>query len=188
MAEQHKEASTEQSVQIDNTQTKTPDNIVKRDRSTTVGGSRRSWATLASIATGRELPLMRIHHSDTGKEWYEYQDEKGEWLEGASIVMPDDAKLGNKSQQYATALTYARRQTALMGLKLAVEDGEPDETDDVRQPRAIPETGELATPKQIDAIYRFGGIPRGISRENLTKAQASEILERYIEQKKQNRL
>lgn len=81
-----------------------------------------NYASLADIVRqGNELPKMKTG-TENGKEYVYYLDnELKEWIRGAEIVIPQ-MKSMNAAQQYGSALTYARRYTALMSLQLTSGD------------------------------------------------------------------
>lgn len=85
-----------------------------------------NYTSLADIANaGFEIPKMRVRPTDTG-EFIEYFDGK-DWQTGAKIVVPE-MKGSNEAQRYGSALTYARRYTALMALQLVCSDDDNVET------------------------------------------------------------
>ena len=85
-----------------------------------------NYASLADIVKqGFEIPKMRLSRID-GEDFIEYYDGK-EWQLGARIVVPD-MKGSNDAQCYGSALTYARRYTALMALGLVCDDDTKIET------------------------------------------------------------
>lgn len=91
------------------------------------------YTSLADIVlAGYELPKMRIAHladasgtpvivGDAPVEYIEAYIE-GEWVRGARIVVPKNVQKMNEAQAYGSALTYARRYTALTLLGIACED------------------------------------------------------------------
>lgn len=84
------------------------------------------YTSLADIANeGFEIPKMRVRPTETG-EFIEYFDGK-DWQTGAKIVVPE-MKGSNEAQRYGSALTYARRYTALMALQLVCSDDDDVET------------------------------------------------------------
>ena len=88
-----------------------------------------NYASLADIVNaGFELPQMRIKPTDNG-EYVEYLDDKGEWQIGAKVVVPD-MKGSNEAQRYGAAISYARRFTAQLALKIATSDDQKIETQD----------------------------------------------------------
>ena len=85
------------------------------------------YSSLGDIANaGFEIPKMRVMATEFG-EFVEYLDEKGEWQTGAKIVVPD-MKGSNEAQRYGSALTYARRYTAMLALQLVCDDDDKVET------------------------------------------------------------
>ena len=101
-----------------NSQTK-----VVKNRSKAYGYNYTSLADIANA--GFEIPKMRVRPTEFG-EFIEYFDGN-EWQTGAKIVVPD-MKGSNEAQRYGSALTYARRYTALMSLQLVCADDQDIET------------------------------------------------------------
>lgn len=80
-----------------------------------------NYASLGDIVEqGNEIPEMRIKPTEFG-EFIEYKDKDGNWQIGSKIVVPE-MKGMNAAQAYGSALTYARRYTALMALALVCDD------------------------------------------------------------------
>lgn len=91
-----------------------------------------NYTSLADIVNaGQELPQMRIKPTENG-EYIEYLDDKGEWQIGARVVIPD-MKGSNDAQKYGAAISYARRYTAQLALKLATTDDQAVETQSAEQ-------------------------------------------------------
>ena len=90
-----------------------------------------NYASLADIVNaGFELPQMRLKPTEYG-EYVEYLDDKGEWQTGAKVVVPD-LKNSNDAQKYGAAISYARRFTAQLALKIATSDDQAVETKDAK--------------------------------------------------------
>lgn len=98
----------------------------------TTQGYGYKYVDLAGIAkAGVEIPPMRIATLTDGQnnpiivggQPVEYIEAlvNGEWIRGARIVIPSMAK-SNEAQCYGSALTYARRYTALTVLGIATDD------------------------------------------------------------------
>ena len=91
-----------------------------------------NYTSLADIENaGYKLPQMRlkvINESD----YIEYLDDKGEWQLGAKVVVPD-MRGSNEAQKYGAAISYARRFTAQLYLKLATTDDQAVETQSKEQ-------------------------------------------------------
>lgn len=111
-----------------------------------------NYASLSDIVKqGYDLPKMKTGSED-GKDFIYYKDEEG-WQRGAEIVIPENviSKEGkpkmNKAQLYMSAITYAKRSTALMCLQLATDD-------DVEIENAE-EVIENATEKQISYLFKL---------------------------------
>ena len=86
-----------------------------------------NYTSLADIVNaGLELPQMRLKPTENG-EYIEYLDDKGEWQIGARVVVPD-MKGSNDAQKYGAAISYARRFTAQLALKIATTDDQAIET------------------------------------------------------------
>ena len=81
-----------------------------------------SYASLGDIAKqGFTLPKMKTGTEGEKEYIFYYDAELKEWVRGAEIVVPDSKGM-NKAQLYGSALTYARRYTALLSLQLACDD------------------------------------------------------------------
>lgn len=97
------------------------------------------YTSLADIVlAGYELPKMRVAVlvdasgtpvivGDAPVEYIEAFINDGdsnvkEWVRGARIVVPKNVQKMNEAQAYGSALTYARRYTALTLLGIACED------------------------------------------------------------------
>ena len=86
-----------------------------------------NYTSLADIVNaGLELPQMRVKPTENG-EYIEYLDDKGEWQIGAKVVVPD-MKGSNDAQKYGAAISYARRFTAQLALRIATTDDQAIET------------------------------------------------------------
>lgn len=86
-----------------------------------------NYTSLADIVNaGYDLPQMRIKPTENG-DYIEYLDDKGEWQIGAKVVVPD-MRGSNEAQKYGAAISYARRFTAQLYLKLATTDDQAVET------------------------------------------------------------
>jgi len=80
-----------------------------------------NYASLADIVNqGFKLPVMETRSLD-GQTFMGWLDDKGEWHQGAPLVVPE-MKGMNAAQAMGSALTYARRYTAQMALGLACDD------------------------------------------------------------------
>lgn len=149
-----------------------------------------NYASLADIVNeGYNLPVMKTGTED-GREYVFWlmnhpmnisengvlTDEGCEWVRGAEIIIPESPKnkFGkdkmNAAQLYGTALTYARRYTAMMALGLASEDDEAVERGDDPQEEKKEETKQvkLATKTQIEKIKSL-----------LNEEQVAKMLEYY---------
>ena len=91
-----------------------------------------NYTSLADIVNaGYDLPQMRIKPTENG-DYIEYLDDKGEWQIGAKVVVPD-MRGSNEAQKYGAAISYARRFTAQLYLKLATTDDQAVETQSKEQ-------------------------------------------------------
>lgn len=80
-----------------------------------------NYASLADIVNqGFKIPVMETRVIE-GQLFMGWIDEKGEWRQGAPIIVPE-MKGMNAAQAMGSALTYARRYTAQMALGLACDD------------------------------------------------------------------
>ena len=87
-----------------------------------------SYASLGDIAKqGFTLPKMKTGTEGEKEYIFYYDTELKEWVRGAEIVVPESKGM-NKAQLYGSALTYARRYTALLSLQLACDDDKEIET------------------------------------------------------------
>lgn len=76
-----------------------------------------------------------------------------EWIKGARVVIPKSTKM-NEAQAYGSAITYARRYTALMLLGIACDD---DNKIEVRS-KAEAEAQELEEmKKELAELYKKAG-------------------------------
>lgn len=91
-----------------------------------------NYTSLADIVNaGYDLPQMRLKPTENG-EYIEYLDDKGEWQLGARVVVPE-MKGSNDAQKYGAAISYARRFTAQLALKIATTDDQAVETQTAEQ-------------------------------------------------------
>ena len=80
-----------------------------------------NYASLADIVNqGFDLPTMETRNID-GQTFMGWLDDKNEWHQGAPLIVPE-MKGMNAAQAMGSALTYARRYTAQMALRLACDD------------------------------------------------------------------
>lgn len=162
-----------------------------------------NYASLSDIAAqGYEIPKMKTESEYEEEFVYYYDAELKEWIRGAKVVIPeailnkDGKPVMNKAQLYGSALTYARRYTALLALQLCCSDD--SNLEDVGENNANKgyneeaDTGEPATEKQLAVVAKLGSDAIanilnhfGLNEiTQLTKAQASEVISRFL--KKQN--
>lgn len=105
-----------------------------------------NYASLGDIvAQGFEIPEMRIKPTEFG-EYIEFKDKEGNWQIGSKIVVPE-MKGMNAAQAYGSALTYARRYTALMALALVCDD---DKKLEAQGPAQESPKAKKAQPGHID--------------------------------------
>lgn len=148
------------------------------------------YASLGDIAKqGFIIPKMKTC-TEEGKDYIYYFDQDlKEWIRGAEIVVPDGKGM-NKAQLYGSALTYARRYTALLALQLACDLDENienlDENGEMKGKKKDYKTNSeprKATANQInyvkslftehDKLLEWAGVNKF---EDLTYDQASELI------------
>lgn len=144
-----------------------------------------NYASLSDIAKqGYEIPKMKVGIHDGSDYIYYYDKELNEWIQGAKVVVPQSKGM-NEAQMYGSALTYARRYTALLSLQLACEDD--------KQIEELGKQEELISPKQMDILlknYQGENLFKLLQANNLerledmTKSRASEIISKLIERSK----
>ena len=115
-----------------------------------------NYASLSDIVKqGYDLPKMKTGTDPISlRDYiYYYDADLKDWQRGAEIVIPENviskegkAKM-NKAQLYMSAVTYAKRSTALMYLQLA--------TDDDTEIENAQEEVAKATDKQIDYLFKL---------------------------------
>lgn len=136
-----------------------------------------NYASLADIVNeGYNLPVMKTETASNGKDYVYWLSGENYWIRGAEIIIPESPKnkFGkdkmNAAQLYGTALTYARRYTAMMALGLASEDDEAVERGDDPQEEKKEETKQvkLATRTQVEKIKSL-----------LNEEQIAKMLEYY---------
>lgn len=149
-----------------------------------------NYASLSDIVKqGQKLPLMRVRVID-GLQFVQWKDAEGNWQTGAQVPTDFTSKGMNVAQAYGSALTYARRYTALMALQLACEDDK--DIENARQSASEPARASKATKtsnqpsEATDAQKRalhalLGNKYDGFIAKNvkgtLTKAKASQLIE-----------
>lgn len=118
------------------------------------------------VLAGVELPPMRVATLTDGNgspvivdgrpiEYIEAQIKTGnayEWIRGARIVIPQESKM-NSAQLYGSALTYARRYTALTVLGIACEDDSKLEVRTESDQKALDEEAK----KELKDLYDKAG-------------------------------
>ena len=122
------------------------------------------------VLAGVELPPMRVAVLVDGEQTpvldkdgnpIEYIEAevlvengtKREWVRGARIVIPSGNKM-NEAQAYGSALTYARRYTALTVLGIACDD---DNKIEVHSQEESEEQQLANMRKDLDALYKKAG-------------------------------
>ena len=135
-------------------------------------GYNYSYTSLGDLVMeGVELPPMRIATLTDGNgdpviidgrpvEYIEMQvtTENGqrtacEWVRGARVVIPSGTKM-NEAQAYGSAITYARRYSALMLLGIACDDDNKIEVHSKEEAKAQ----ELAQmEKELNELYKKAG-------------------------------
>lgn len=136
-------------------------------------GYNYSYTSLSDIViAGYDLPPMRVAvlTNDAGEpvivdgapvEYIEMQMITGngtthEWVRGARVVLPKGAKNNsmNDAQLYGSAITYARRYTAMMMFGIACDDDDKLET----KTKAEAQEQELAGMKEdLEELYKKAG-------------------------------
>lgn len=138
-------------------------------------GYKYKYTSLSDIViAGYELPPMRIATltntagdpvvvNGAPVEYIEVSCEihnRFEWLRGARVVIPKqpegakDNKTMNDAQLYGSAITYARRYTAMMLFGIACDDDDKLET----KTKADAEAQELAGMKEeLEELYKKAG-------------------------------
>lgn len=151
-------------------------NIVKNESE----GYGYNYASLGDIVKqGYTLPKMKTA-TDEGCEYVFYFDvELNEWIRGARLVVPENKGM-NKAQLYGSALTYARRYTALMALQLACADDEAiEDTDANGESKSVP----AATEKQINYILKL--YDKEVLNDIVEYYQVNDLSELNINQAKE---
>lgn len=156
-----------------------------------------NYASLGDIVNqGFDIPQMRIKPTEFG-EFVEWLDKNGEWQMGSKIVVPD-MKGMNAAQAYGSALTYARRYTALMALALVCDDDKALEKQapvqvkagDAPQRPAKTSTGRLTmTDKQegyLRALYAKAGMTTEQADERIAKIETIDDAKAEIERVKES--
>lgn len=133
-------------------------------------GYNYSYTSLADIViAGYDLPPMRVAvlTNDAGEpvivdgapvEYIEMQRPLGnafEWVRGARVVIPKKNNTSmNEAQLYGSAITYARRYTAMMMFGIACDDDDKLET----KTQADAQAQELAGMKEdLEELYKKAG-------------------------------
>ena len=157
-------------------------NIVKNYSS----GYGYKYASLADIALqGYEIPKMKTG-TEGDREYVYYLDKDlNEWIRGAGVVVPDSKGM-NAAQLYGSALTYARRYTALLALQLACDDDKAIEDTDAEGNQKTP---RKASDKQIEYLKKLYSIEeqaRIIQHYKVEKMEDLDaaIVSQYIENAK----
>lgn len=159
-------------------------NIVKNNSE----GYGYNYSSLADIVKqGYTLPKMKTGTEENIEYIYYYDAEVKEWIRGARVVVPDTKM--NKAQLYGSALTYARRYTALMALQLACTDDETIEDTDVNGELKSGKKGpKTASQKQVDyllKLYTPADIKAIMDHYGLVKIEdlPADIASKYINEK-----
>lgn len=127
-------------------------------------GYNYSYTSLGDLVMeGVELPPMRIATLTDGGgdpviidgrpvEYIEMKMNE-EWVKGARVVIPSGTKM-NEAQAYGSAITYARRYSALMLLGIACDDDNKIEVHSKEEAKAQ----ELAQmEKELNELYKKAG-------------------------------
>ena len=127
-------------------------------------GHNYHYANLADIARqGIEIPPMRVIpltdnegniQTDANGNPIEHVEAliSGEWVRGARIVIPSNAR-SNEAQNYGAALTYARRYTVLTLLGIATDDDDKIESHSEADQKA----NEEAALAELKTLYEKAG-------------------------------
>lgn len=157
-------------------------NIVKNNST----GYGYKYASLADIASqGYEIPKMKTG-TDGEKEYVYYFDpELKDWIRGAGVIVPENKGM-NAAQLYGSALTYARRYTALLALQLACDDDKAIEDTDAEGNQKTP---RKASDKQIEylaKLYSRADIEAIMAHYKVEKLEDldASIVSQYIENAK----
>lgn len=115
------------------------------------------------VLAGVELPPMRVAVLTNGEmepiivdgQPIEYIEAKvdGDWIRGARIVVPSGNKM-NEAQAYGSALTYARRYTALSILGIACDDDNKIEVHSKEESEAQQVENMQ---KELETLYKKAG-------------------------------
>ena len=147
-----------------------------------------SYASLGDIAKqGFTLPKMKTGTEGEREYIFYYDAELKDWVRGAEIVVPDSKGM-NKAQLYGSALTYARRYTALLSLQLACDDDKELES----KPKSgifdepIPNSNLKSLADEFRSLYPQEEQERILNGLKLKKAEEIGIvdLQKYINFKK----
>ena len=145
-----------------------------------------SYASLGDIAKqGFTLPKMKTGTEGEREYIFYYDVELKEWVRGAEIVVPDSKGM-NKAQLYGSALTYARRYTALLSLQLACDDDKELESKPKIFDEPIPNGNLKSLADEFRSLYPQEEQERILNGLKLKKAEEIGIvdLQKYINFKK----
>jgi hypothetical protein len=145
-----------------------------------------SYASLGDIAKqGFTLPKMKTGTEGEREYIFYYDVELKEWVRGAEIVVPESKGM-NKAQLYGSALTYARRYTALLSLQLACDDDKELETKPKIFDEPIPNGNLKSLADEFRSLYPQEEQERILNGLKLKKAEEIGIvdLQKYINFKK----
>lgn len=145
-----------------------------------------SYASLGDIAKqGFTLPKMKTGTEGEREYIFYYDVELKEWVRGAEIVVPDSKGM-NKAQLYGSALTYARRYTALLSLQLACDDDKELESKPKIFDEPIPNGNLKSLADEFRSLYPQEEQERILNGLKLKKAEEIGIvdLQKYVNFKK----
>jgi hypothetical protein len=145
-----------------------------------------SYASLGDIAKqGFTLPKMKTGTEGEREYIFYYDTELKEWVRGAEIVVPESKGM-NKAQLYGSALTYARRYTALLSLQLACDDDKELESKPKIFDEPIPNGNLKSLADEFRSLYPQEEQERILNGLKLKKAEEIGIvdLQKYINFKK----
>lgn len=142
------------------------------------------YASLADIARqGCTIPKMATRCVD-GQIFICWLDDNGEWIQGAPVIVPEMRGM-NAAQAMGSALTYARRYTALMALGLASDDDDAIETARPanNRPTSLRRVDFAVIREHIKTIDSVDELESYWRELNLSKAQAKVVLKDFSARK-----
>lgn len=114
---------------------------------------------VAVLTDANGIPVLdrEGHPVEYIEAWIEFRDAEnhlisGEWIRGARVVIPSSTSM-NEAQAYGSALTYARRYTALTILGIATDDDKKLETTSEADAKANEESSKA----ELKELYEKAG-------------------------------